>query len=399
MPAAVYQGMIDVPLFEGADVPLSDYVGFPASPAFSSSSDVPLFSYQPQAPSGNPKELGRIAGLIPTLDGVSQLLLNPTTVPGFSGMSIRATHLGGFTYCLNETETSGGGTDYNWMLFKMMQSRAAGIYPATPTRWYITPDNPPVAVRNIRREFQLGVASTFDFMGSGTSAGILYTWSNTYTRVYMLMQTVFGLRLRNAFGTGELGMTFPQFVSGSTSARFSQKTLNGNHLFVSKGLKSTASVLHFNTMTYDPDTVDFDSPGKQDVSLPAGVYQNALNAVVNVTTWRNGFVLTLNTNGLGVTGQNQEVIVTDAYFRNFVVMRFVPQNASAEAALIPSATNWSCKIDTEGTVWFYNGGTAGFKNKVYNSWSPNLFFNPRLLDLELPAVTMPCYNTCMPGYF
>lgn len=401
MPTARFAGIVDVPLFESPDVPITDYVGFPASPAFSPSSDVPMFSYQPQSPSGDPKKLGRVAAIIPTLDGSSQVVLNPTTVPGLAGMSNRITHLDGFTYALNETETSGGGVNYNWMLFKMFQGREAGIEVAnaTPSRWYITPSNPFVAVPNIRREFQLGIANSFDFMGSGVSAGILYNWNNNYNRVYCLLQTVFGLRLRNAFGAAELGMIFPQFVAGVASARFAQKTLGGNHLFVGKGLKDSAYVLHFNLMTYDPDTIDATSPGKQAVSLPAGVYQDALDNVINVTVWKNGFVLTLDTGGAGVTGQNQEVIVTDPYFKNFVVLRFVPQTSGAEEALVPDNTNWSCKIDTEGTIWFYNGGIGGFKNKVYNSWSPALFFNPRLLDIDLPAVTMPCYNTCLPGYF
>jgi hypothetical protein len=103
-------------------------------------------------------------------------------------------------------------------------------------------------------------------------------------------------------------------------------------------------------------------------------------------------------NGAGYTGERQEIVVTDPMCSVFYVLRLVPQNASAAEALKTTTTAYCAKIDTEGTLWFYNGGSPGFKDAIYYSFAPRLFFNPTLADFDLPAITMPCYNTCLPGY-
>jgi len=418
---AKFVGVVDVPLFQRpGDLNLSDYAGFDANPSFSSYSfQAPLFSNISAAAALDAGEIARIVSIIPNLNGDSETLRNPTQTVGVTGTSFRPQYIDGSIYILNEMPFGAGGLNYRWRLWRYPQTRKAGQYFGDPARFFMDMNYPATYPPRIRIEFQTPPLAGFDWVNYQNTALMPFCWGNVYNRVYAMVMTAVGPRARNLFNTLALpGATWPNFISGSSLAFCRNNSVNSfafgfgnqsflgsgfglghaNYLFVSKGTKGSAYIVNFKTNDYDPDTIMGQEPRFSQVSFDDPVYTAALDNVSHAGGWKNGFIFSLKTNGQGKTGQHTEIVVTDPMMTYYYVLRFVPQNAAAARALIPTNTTWSAAIDTEGTVWFYNGGSPGFKDIVFNSYSPALFFNPRLIDFDLPSITMPCYNTCLPGY-
>jgi len=420
MKVARFAGIVDVPIFSAPDLGITDYVGFDASPRFSTGNyRAPLFSYQPQTLSTNDEVLGRVVSMLPNLNGPSITELNGDVVPGFSGMSARLSWFDDTVYMLNELPPS--GTNYRWRLFKYPQTRKAGIYtPPQVTKYRIDSGHPFTAFGLPRIEFQSSVLRGYDWASLQILPQMIFCQNTTYGSVYSMVLTWSGLRVRNAFVTaGMPGITWPNFVSGSSTAFTMNERANSflfgrenrpssiaaqglgysNYLFVGKGLKLAPVIVNWRTTEYDPVNIITAFPRWDYVSFDDAYYTDKL-ATARPQGYKDGFIFIIDTPLRdGRTGQLQEAIVTDPIFNSYYILRFVPQNPVAAQAMETTNTTWSVMIDTEGTVWFYNGGSPGFTDTIFNSYSPALFFNPRLIDFDLPAVVMPCYNTCMPGYF
>ena len=417
--AARFAGIVDVPIFSAPyDLNISGYQGFDASPRFARNCQAPLFSYQPSAANTNAGTVARVCSVIPNLTTQSESLLNPTQVAGLSGMSQRINWIDGYAWILNELPPQ-FGTNYRWLAWRFQQGRNAGLQNLSkPPAWFIDRFSPNAGFAQPRIEFTHPVLPGYDFVSGGKAPLLIYTWNNTYNRVYGMVYTDYGWKLRNLFTALPLpGATWLNFISGSPTAICRNEFANsagfgfnnaglgnydggpgfGNYMFVGKGTKSSPYILNFRTHEYNPDTITQQPPRFAPVGLPAP-YSAAFEAATDVQGWQGGFIFTLLMNGAGYTGERQEIIVTDPMLSIFYVLRLVPQNPVAAEALKTTTTSYSAKIDTEGTLWFYNGGSPGFKNAIFYSFAPRLFFNPTLADFDLPAVTMPCYNTCLPGY-
>lgn len=418
MKVARFAGVVDVPLFSAPDLNITDYVGFDAQPRFSGNCRVPMFSYQPQVKASNDSSVNRVVSIIPNITAHSELLKNPASIIDMAGMDFRQNWIDGSLYLLSETGIT--GTNYTWKLWRCQQSRAPGQVELTvPPYWFIDNSHPLTGTPQNRIEFQTTVLGGFDALGGGNCPLMLYCWNNAYNRVYVMVLTDAGLKARNGFSALTLpGATWLNTVSGSATAFCKNSRTNSatfgwenvvtpgstigvfhdNYIWVGKGLKTAPLVVNFQTAIYDPDAIDQIEPRWDYVSFDDAAYTAALANTQDAQGYKDGWIFTLLMNGTGKTGERQEVVVVDPIFNQYYVLRFVAQNPLAQSALKTTTTTYSVKIDTEGTVWFYNGGSPGFKDLIFNSWSPALFFNPAVINFDLPAIAMPCYNTCLPGY-
>lgn len=113
-----------------------------------------------------------------------------------------------------------------------------------------------------------------------------------------------------------------------------------------------------------------------------------------ISLWHGGFIVRLDTNGTGPTGQRYEIAIVDPTWSVYYLMKFVPMDAAAALAMTGAFNEWIVKIDENGIVYFSTGQAAQRLQVIY-SFGFNL--QTPLIQFSPPPVTLPCFSPCTPA--
>jgi len=129
-----------------------------------------------------------------------------------------------------------------------------------------------------------------------------------------------------------------------------------------------------------------DNPTLQAVMLNASKGTNWRFGV-----WAGGFMVCLRTAGAGPTGQQNEVVVMDHECLNYLLIKFIPQDAQTTAAMGRVNVAWSVKITPTGDVYMRSMSGTDDTRAFYGPWGSPQVQSPPALSWALP-----CYIPCDP---
>jgi len=132
----------------------------------------------------------------------------------------------------------------------------------------------------------------------------------------------------------------------------------------------------------------FDNPTLESFWTGAGA------AYVFQGQFQGGFILTLNTNGAGPTGQRNEVVIIDPSFQKYWLLRFIAQSPSAVTALARATGAWPTKISPDG-ILYWNSGNGADAGSLWYTYSPIPWGFPQF-SYSPGTYRLPCYTTCYP---
>lgn len=137
-------------------------------------------------------------------------------------------------------------------------------------------------------------------------------------------------------------------------------------------------------------------PHFDDIIFDDLFYYTSGPAPYSVSAYKGGWIFVFNTAGSGPTGQLQEVVITDAGMTFYNLVRFVPQDVDAVAALQATFVdpNWQVKIGPDGVLYFSTGRSTE-PNYLAYSYSPISFGYPQFIYTP-GSFTLPCYTPCFP---
>jgi hypothetical protein len=195
------------------------------------------------------------------------------------------------------------------------------------------------------------------------------------------------------FGTGlHLGAISSWFAGTST---FSARMGIGNPwdcdnaLFFGPGSdQNYPRLVKFNSLSMSiqyQDTVHLDDPNLDP-------YFQTLN---NAGSWHGGFIVIMNTDGAGPTGQLSEVAVFTADMATYWLLAFEPQDELSYQQLTLNE-EYDVKIDTQGIIWLHSQSAPSFSGHVSFSFSTGFNF-PVLYLGSLQPITLPCFVSTLPG--
>lgn len=320
-----------------------------------------------------------VGALVCSITGLSAISLNPNLATG-SPVPI-AGYIGGYQCTVNAS----GGVFFlqmrpqprapgNYTLSRITVSIAAGVMPGTDVCGY-----------------NFGIASPQE------RPGIL--WSGTGNPIFLWCAIFDGVSFLpyNAWTMG--GNLFTWIWSGTTYYVQNPAADGWIYTFMSKNASHPNLGFRWTPTPFTP------AAGGPDV-LPSAVIPSFSDNVgldtlfqdptkYSILRWRGGFIVILQTNGAGPTGQTCEVAVCDNNFQTYNLLKFVPQEATGQVALNRPATRWTVKIDTDGILYF-NSGSASDLTSIWYSYSPIPWAYPQLIYTPPPPLSLPCYTPCFP---
>lgn len=275
------------------------------------------------------------------------------------------------------------------------QPRAPGSYAVSPviTRTANVPNLMPIIFANFREPLSGLNQKQPGFFYAGTSPN-----GSAFAQLFN------GAGLVN-YDAWRIGTQLFTWVWGSVAKPGVQSVApNGTHWFFMGANASHTKLLFpyaLNLFTGNPVDVSavMIEPVFESAGLPSSflALQTAFSAdaTYNVFPYFNGWIIVLQTNGGGPTGQQNEVAICDFGMTVFNLLNFNPQDGTGQVALARTGGLWTPWIDTNGIV-YWNSSNPADVLALWYSYSPIPWAYPQLTYQPPPPIVLPCYTPCNP---
>lgn len=403
MTIARYQGTVSIPVF----LQPVDYGAFNPGNVnwntitFSPESYIPLFGAVKMTdavlPNAGPTAnaglvMTRMSVLAPAVGGVSEMLLNSTT--GGIVQQLPVTWVDGKLYTTSGYGFDGSGTVYNTAFAWQKMQRPPG--------------NSPIQSSANRIITKITRSTFFTGMCPARSGGINGVLAH-YTDLDFLLKTVLFDLSHNTY-TDPLfgGPDFTGNINTAAGAISGAQILNNRIVTPRATDPDNLTVITTTTGGAVNRGVLFNAAGLGVAGVPITSELHLDNAGLDaiwstnydnkIQTWYNGYILNIPTGGAGPTsGQNSEVVVTNADFTQYYLVRLVPMDTASQNQLARSGATWQVKIDTDGILWFNSGANASpDASQMLYSFSRDFIGFPQITQIDIPPIVLPCWNNCIP---